>query len=124
MSAYGLPKSAYGSVASPVRTDRDLEFDAFASVTHRLVQATVGSVPYATFAAALHENRRLWTFVAGSIAEPENGLPANLRAQLFYLAECSLLHTRKVLKDEADASLLIDINRAVMRGLRSGAAPR
>ena len=124
MSAYGLPKSAYASVASPVRTDRDSEYDAFASITHRLVQASLGSAPYATLAAALHDNRRLWTFVASSTAENENRLPADLRAQLFYLAEFSQAHTRKVLKGDADAAPLIDINRAVMRGLRAGATSK
>ena len=116
MTATSLAQTAYAATA-PVRTDRGTEYAAFQSVTARLTQAAHVDAPLADRAAALHENRRLWTILATDLAAPENGLPQTLRAQLFYLAEFSLLHSRKALREGASLEPLIDINRSVMRGL-------
>lgn len=70
-------------------------------------------------AEAIHENRRLWTILASDVVDKENGLPAQLRAQIFYLAEFTESHSRKVLAKEATADALVEINTAVMRGLRT-----
>ena len=45
-------------------------------------------------------------------------LPPALRAQLFYLYEFTDQHSRKVLAGNASIEVLVDINTAVMRGLR------
>ena len=113
MNAHLLAQDTYAASAAPVRTPRALEYDLIARNTSALKHA-------ATFAAltkALHDNRRLWTALAADVAEPDNGLPRDLRARLFYLAEFTAHHSRRVLAGEADASALIDINTAVMRGL-------
>ena len=68
--------------------------------------------------STLHENRRLWVLFAGDVASKDNLLPDTLRAQLFYLAEFTLQHTSKVLDGTASVDVLIEINTAVMRGLR------
>lgn len=70
---------------------------------------------------ALHDNRALWTALAADVAIGTNGLPRSLRAQIFYLAEFTVHHSRRVLAGEAGADVLVDINTAVMRGLRHGA---
>jgi flagellar protein FlaF len=69
------------------------------------------------FVAALHENRALWTILAADVADPDNGLPETLRAQIFYLAEFTDHQTSKILRGEGSADSLIEINTAVMRGL-------
>jgi flagellar protein FlaF len=69
-------------------------------------------------AEALHENRVLWTALASDVAGEANQLPAELRARIFYLAEFTLLHTSKVLAKQASAVPLLDINAAILRGLR------
>ena len=66
-----------------------------------------------------HDNRRLWTILAADVSLPENPLPAPLRARLFYLAEFTQAHSRKVLLGQARADILVDINTAIMKGLRS-----
>jgi flagellar protein FlaF len=71
-------------------------------------------------AAAVHDNRRLWTILAADVADPANPLPAALRARLVYLAEFTRVHSGKVLREGASPDPLIEINIAVMRGL-SGA---
>ena len=56
------------------------------------------------------------------VAEEGNGLPAKLRAQLFYLYEFTTQHSRAVRDRKASVDVLIDINTAVMRGLRGQGA--
>ena len=120
MNAYTMAKTAYSASATPVRTPRNTEYQAFARVTQKLKQA--GAKPGADFSSvvrAIHENRELWTLLATDVAGDGNALPQQLRAQLFYLAEFTVEHSRKVLRNEAGVDALVDINTAVMRGLRT-----
>jgi flagellar biosynthesis activator protein FlaF len=115
-------RQAYAPANSPVRTDRSTELQIFSQTTSRLrLAATAQPTDFARLAAALHENRRLWTLLAADVADDDNGLPAALRAQIFYLSEFTDHHSRRVLRGEADATALIDINTAVMRGLMGNA---
>lgn len=116
MTATLLAQTAYGA-AAPVRTARGSEFAAFEIITNRLARAAEPDAPMTLRAAAIHDNRRLWTTLATDLASPDNGLPQILRAQLFYLAEFSVLQSRAALRDRAALTALIDINRSVMRGL-------
>lgn len=119
MTALDLGRRAYALPGTPARTPRGIEYDLFARVTHRLKAAqSDGQSDFAALAAALHENRRLWSTLAADVAEPRNALPAPLRAQLFYLFEFTDQHSSKVLSGDATVAVLIDINTAVMRGLR------
>ena len=115
-----MAKTAYASNKAPIRTPRGTEYEAFARVTHRLKTAAAkGDTGIAELAQALHLNRRLWTILAADVAEPTNTLSGELRARIFYLAEFTVQHSRKVLRGEEPADVLIDINAAIMRGLRS-----
>lgn len=121
MNALNLARTAYSAPETPARTGRGLEYDVFARVTRRLKTAAEAD-PGQGFGAltrALYDNRRLWTILATDVADPENGLPAPLKARLFYLNEFTQAHSRKVLAGEATVEVLIDINTAVMRGLRN-----
>jgi flagellar protein FlaF len=117
-----MAKMAYATNKAPIRTPRGTEYEAFARITHRLkAAAEKGASGFPDLAQALHLNRQLWTMLAADVAESDNGLPQDLRARIFYLAEFTALHSRKVLRGEDSAETLIDINMAVMRGLRSKA---
>ena len=117
MISTSLAQTAYAAHAAPVRTERGTEYAAFQTVTARLNKAARPDAPLTERAAALHDNRKLWTILASDLADADNDLPQSLRAQLFYLAEFSLLQSRKAL-DSADAvQALVDINTSVMRGL-------
>jgi len=118
-----LAQSAYTSSTAPIRTDRGAEYGAFETVTTRLTRAQRPGAQMPEIAAALHDNRRLWTVLAVDLAVPDNGLPADLRAQLFYLAEFSLHQSRKALRDPTCIGALIEVNRAVMRGLDGHVSP-
>ncbi|MBF9035241.1 flagellar biosynthesis regulator FlaF [Rhodobacterales bacterium HKCCE2091] len=113
-----LAQAAYSTTDSPVRTDRGTEHAAFEKVTSRLAAADAPGAAFRVRAAAIQDNRRLWTILASDALDPENGLPPRLRAQIVYLYEFTQDHCRKALRNEASLRPLIEINTAVMRGLR------
>jgi flagellar protein FlaF len=120
MTALAQAQTGYGSNARTIRTPRDIEYDVLARITGQLQKALADTGPtgFPALAAAMHENARLWAIFATDLAEAGNQFPQQLRAQLFYLAEFVLKHTPKVLSGGAKADALVDINLAVMRGLR------
>ncbi|MEJ2000455.1 MAG: flagellar biosynthesis regulator FlaF [Maritimibacter sp.] len=120
MNALNMAKTAYATNKAPIRTPRGTEYEAFIRVTQRLkAAADKGDMGFADLAQALHLNRRLWTILASDVADKDNTLPQELRARIFYLAEFTTQHSRKVLKGEDTVLPLLEINMAVMRGLRS-----
>lgn len=119
MNAQQLARTAYGSSSHEVRTERGVEYDVFARVTAALRAATQPDTKnFPKLMKALDDNGRLWTLIASDVSDKGNKLPQQLRAQIFYLAEFTLTHTPKVVRGKADAGILIEVNTAVMRGLR------
>lgn len=119
MVSIDMAQRAYGESAAPTRTPRTLEYEAVARTTRRIkLAAQKGKAGFSELAAALHENRQLWTLFASSVADDENALPKELRAQLFYLAEFTHHHSSKILEGKARVLPLLEINTAVLKGLR------
>jgi flagellar protein FlaF len=109
----------YARPESPQKTPRALEYELLARVTQALTTSwATRKENFGGLMTALDDNLRLWATLAADVAEPTNGLPAPLRAQLFYLYEFSVQHSRAVREQSASVEVLIDINTAVMRGLR------
>lgn len=123
MGALEEARNAYGTTQTSISSSRSIEFDAFARVTHRLRNID-RKKNYAGFVKALHDNRHLWTLLAVDVADAQNGLSEQLRAQIFYLAEFTAQHTSKVMAGEADANVLVEINASIMRGLRPSGGKR
>lgn len=120
MNAHSSAKHGYASNTTPTRTFRGTEYEAVARITHRLKAAdALGSKGFASLAKALHDNKELWTIFAIDVSDKNNSLPADLKARLFYLAEFTLQHTTKVLARSENVAPLVDINTAILRGLRS-----
>ncbi len=111
-------RHAYAPKTSALRTGRSAEHQLFSEVTNRL-RTTVNQLPsgFPAFAEAVHANRAVWTHLATQVADNDNALAEDLRARIFYLAEFTTFHSRKVLKGAADIGPLIEINTAMMRGL-------
>lgn len=118
MNAFDMARTAYTTSNIPVSSPQRTEYEAIARVTRNLNAATAEGADFRDTVTALHENRRLWKVLAVSVAEDENALPADLRARIFYLAEFTFHSTRKILRKEMSVQSLVDINTAVMRGLR------
>ncbi|UWR02535.1 flagellar biosynthesis regulator FlaF [Ruegeria conchae] len=119
MTPQTLAQRAYAQSAAPTRTPRDTEYEAISKITHRLKSASARmETDFTAFVQALHENRRLWSVLATDVADADNALPNNLRARIFYLAEFTEQHSSQVLGNKATVEPLLEINMAVLRGLR------
>jgi flagellar protein FlaF len=110
---------AYARQEAPTRTFRSVEYDLLAQVTRRMRSAWANrDRDFPGLVRALADNEQLWSTLAADVARPGNGLPAALRARLFYLYEFSAQHGRAILDGKGSVEVLADINTAVMRGLR------
>jgi len=111
-------QQAYAPKISALRTGRSTEHQLFREVTSQL-RNTAAGLPsgFPAFAEAIRANRAIWTHLASQVADDDNALSEDLRARIFYLAEFTTFHSRKILKGEADITPLIEINTAMMRGL-------
>lgn len=117
MNALRKAQNAYRHDNQPIRTHRGAEYEVFARITHRLKTAGTDRVARAALAEALHENRRLWATLAADVASGQNALPADLRARILYLSDFVRHHSSLVLKG-ASRDPLVEVNTAIMRGLR------
>jgi flagellar protein FlaF len=117
VNAISQAKAAYRAQARTIRTERGLEYDALARITHRLKLAAEEAGSIGPLASAVHDNRRLWTIFATEAADRANPLPGELRARIISLAEFTRQHSGRVLRDGADVAPLVDVNLAIMRGL-------
>ncbi len=121
MNSVALARSAYKTSTSIAQSDRSAEYRAFAQITSQLSGASDAGdgAQFAKLGEAILMNRRLWSLLAQDAASDKNGLPQAVRAQILSLANFTWSHSRKVLQKEASADVLIEINTAMMRGLRS-----
>ncbi|MFK7761926.1 MAG: flagellar biosynthesis regulator FlaF [Roseobacter sp.] len=119
MNAYAQAQSAYAPAAAPTRTARSAEYEVIVRISHRLKKA-IKDDDFAALAEALYENNKLWTAFAVDVADPENLLPDSLRARILYLSEFTRLHTHKVLRKKESAIPLLEINTAILKGLKQG----
>ncbi len=121
MNALSQAHRAYASASAPTRTARGLEYEAVARITTRIRSAAaMGPNGFSALAEALYDNRKLWSIFAIDVADSGNPFPKELKARLIYLAEFTNHHTSKVLARQATVDPLLEVNTAILRGLRSG----
>jgi flagellar protein FlaF len=114
---------AYQKATRQLETPRDGEYRAFGLATAGLLRAKeAGAGKLGELAEALDKNRRLWSFLAMDCAHPDNRLDQTLRAQIISISLFVDRHTSDVLRTGAELDALIDINRAMMEGLRGQGA--
>lgn len=119
MNVVELAIEGYGRNSVPIKSHRSAEYEAIAKISHRLRAAALQrQAHYPEFVEALSDNSRLWTTLAVDLAQPENALPKDLRARLFWLAEFTTHETNRILRNKGDVGVLIEINAAVLQGLR------
>ncbi|MFD2739550.1 flagellar biosynthesis regulator FlaF [Sulfitobacter aestuarii] len=69
----------------------------------------------------LHDNVTLWMTFQADLLQPQNSLPAELRASLISLSMFIERHTARVLAGEAKVSVLVDVNRSILQALEGQA---
>lgn len=117
MNTSTMAQRAYAPTSAPTRSERRIEYDVVARITFRLKSA-IESGDRVKLIHALHENRELWRVLAIDISSSDNLLPEELRARIFYLAEFTTHHSRKVIRDKISAIPLLEVNTAILRGLK------
>ncbi len=113
-------QNAYTTAVKETASDKTIELKVFASITSRLKSVNPDSFSgYTEMAGVLHENVELWTTLMADVASDENGLPLELRAQIFNLGQFIRKHTFKVLEGSETVDAIIDINTAIITGLKN-----
>jgi flagellar protein FlaF len=115
-----LKLETYTSLQRGTSTPRAVEYSAFARATSALTAAQQVSADESTAQRleALHQNLMLWDTLFGAVADPGNQLPDKLRAQIAYLAKFTRHYTKEARRSKTDLQPLIDVNSAIMKGLR------
>lgn len=123
MNATSQALRGYAENALSTKSDRRSEYEVIAKVTQQLRDTAVASkTDFPAFASALHLNNRLWTALVVDIADEKNPLPQALKARIMYLSEFTRHHTRRVLRENASVLPLLEVNMAVLRGLKADGA--
>lgn len=109
----------YTEHATSTKSGRRSEYEVIAKVTQQLRDRAVGAKNnYPAFADALHTNQRLWTALVVDVVNDQNPLPDELKARILYLSDFTRHHTSRVLREKASVLPLLEINMAVLRGLK------
>ncbi len=117
MNAFAQAQRAYAPTQTSTRTARSVEYEVIARISHRLKRA-MQQKDFPALADALHENNKLWMTLAIDVANPDNLLPEDLRAKIVYLAEFTRQHAQKVMQKRESALPLLEINAAILKGLK------
>jgi flagellar protein FlaF len=72
---------------------------------------------------ALDWNRRMWSVLGAACSDPDNALPAQLRASIISLSIWVGKHTSQVIRRQEEIGPLIEVNRMVMQGLSGPGHP-
>ena len=115
------PRRLYGRVMRTTESARDIEYHVFAQTTAAMQEADMPEAPFTARIQATHRNRELWDTLACLLADEDNTLPERLRAQLISLALWVTRETRRALRENRPLTDLIEVNRSIMRGLRTEA---
>ena len=110
----------YGQVKRQTASDKNIELQLFSSITARLIKEKASASEPLTpqFAQALVDNAKLWNIIFLDLTHADNKLPLSLKVSLIELSEFTQFHTQQVLRRQANAEALIDVNKNIMAGLK------
>ncbi|ABG29892.1 flagellar biosynthesis regulator FlhF [Roseobacter denitrificans] len=117
MNSFAQAQRAYAPTQAPIKTARSTEYEVIARISHRMKRA-MQQDDFPALAEALHENNKLWTTLAIDVGNPDNLLPDELRARIVYLADFTRQHSHKVMRKTETAVPLLEINAAILKGLK------
>lgn len=125
MSTASLARHAYETSAHVAPTPKTIEADAFKRVTTLLQNSRHGGASsYRDTVEAVYLNKRLWSLIASDLAEDGNLLPQDLKVGLLNLAVFTETQCKQVLDGTGSVDAMIEINRAVLKGLKSTGAAK
>jgi flagellar biosynthesis activator protein FlaF len=109
---------AYQNAQRILEDPREIEYRLFGEVTHALLEVKNTDAKGAKLIEALDWNRRVWKAMGDDCQNPNNKLPAAVRAQIITISLWVGRYTRKVVRKHASLDPLIEVNRSIMQGLQ------
>lgn len=114
----------YGQVKRQASSEKHIEIELFTKMTTQLkshVLAEESALKLTpSLARDLLSNLKLWQIIMLDLLTDENTLELSLKKSLIELAEFTQSHTQKIFRNEGAVDVLIDINVAILSGLRTG----
>lgn len=92
------------------------QYEAATDLASRLAVLSAG------LGQAIWENQRLWLNLVSDLSEPENTLPAPLKASLISIGLWVERQSQLVLRGDAGPAAMIEVNRNIIDGLAGIAA--
>ena len=109
----------YASQQNAAATPREIELRAFRYVNGLLA----GAADVPSRVRALHKTHQLWSLLIADLAQPANGLPAELKGRLVSLGLWAQREADARMSDAASLAPLIALHREMIAGLEAQAAP-
>ncbi len=106
----------YTKVQETVETNRQLEYRVFGRVISQLKKAQEENNPVKII-KAVSLNRDLWSVLQNDVVQAPDHLPSDLKSLIVTLSVFVEQYTVKVINEDYDISILIDINMDIMAGL-------
>lgn len=114
-SAFRVKRAGFGSAG--IRTDRDIEYEAFSHAT-ALLQRAENTLIFNDRIQGVTRNNALWTALVVDLAHEDNKLAPEVRASLLSLGMFCIRYGVRRGGDGISLRPLIDINWCMMKGLR------
>ncbi len=122
MNAQLKAKNAYAAANAQINTPKSYEYKIIARVTREIIEAArKGKDGFPALLEAVELNRKLWRILEQDLVSDDNHLPASTKENLVYLAEFTRQYTPKIIRREAGVQPILEVNTAILRGLRGGA---
>jgi flagellar biosynthesis activator protein FlaF len=112
---------AYQNTQRIVENSRETEYRLFGQVTGALIDAEKRRTKGGTVIDAIDWNRRLWRTLATDCLDDGNQLPREVRAKIVSLSLWVAKYSKRVMREGAELTPLIEVNRTIMQGLEHSA---
>ncbi|MBT8155769.1 flagellar biosynthesis regulator FlaF [Epibacterium ulvae] len=122
MNAQLKARNGYATANAQISTPKSFEYKIIARVTREIIEAAKkGKKGFPALLEAVEINRRLWRILEEDLLSADNQLPNDTKENLVYLAEFTRQYTPKIIRREAGVQPILEVNTAILRGLRGGA---
>ena len=119
--SHALAHQAYGSVQKRTASAKELEITIIKQITRELELVFEADVPSPTDRInAISRNLRMWTIFTADLANKNNPLPDEAKANLISIGEFVRRESMKLLSNNDAVTDLIEINRNLLTSLGAG----
>lgn len=119
MQTAAMATEGYSQNRSQTKTAKSIEYDAVSKITFLMQSSlTPPGIPFSRLCEVIGKNRKLWRIFSLEALNPQNPLARETKERILSLASFVDSYSSRVLRREADPTALVEINIAIMRGLK------